>query len=464
MRTYLAVLFSLWMVTGVQAQQRSASATDTIFEGKPIRAWIAQLADTPVDRSMQARQAVGRMGERAKPYLPAITDLLAGNSIIGRAGAANALGNLRGVAAPAVPALVRAMSDPVPPVRTAAAQALGDIGIATPEAVAAVEAGTKDSAPLVRRFSFYALRQFGKTPVPALRRALQDPDAHVRLWALRSLADLGPSAREAVPEVAALLSDTVTKAAARMAPVPFMHTEAAWALSQILPRRVPHAVTMRATIRPGHSLRDDGRGPLVNRLDSVSVHGCEALAIFTQWYGPLNCRESGPKKPNAAPRALVLDLSQPASPGAVPLGIVRDDDAQVHAFWKVDRERRFAHNIFHLEPSPDAVPIERMEVVFHLNGEKHVLQFGPWAQGLFNRAVAVIHGEGTTQAQVVHPNASQWRILTPPGAVGRLWNVQNREKPVDRGLYRFSFDMDFERLAAEDGSFAVLPVIAEKPQ
>ena len=439
MRTYLVVLFSVMVTTGVQAQQHSASTMDTIFEGRPIRAWIAQLADTPVVRSVQARQAVRRMGERARPYLPAITELLAGSSIMGRVGAANALGDLGSVAAPAIPALVRAMSDPLPPVRTAAAEALGDIGVATPEAVAAADAGTKDPAPLVRFESFYALGQLSTNPVPSLRRALRDPDPLVRISALRRVAALGPAARDAAPEVTALLADTVTREAPPRPSRAFFPGEAAWTLSRIVPRRIPHTMTYRATIRPGHSLGDDGRGPFVHRSDSTAVFACEALNIHTQWYGPLNCGPGTPKKPNPNARALVLDLSQPASPGAVPLGTVRDTEVVLHAFWKHDHDRGIVYGVAELDPSPEVLSSERIVLEFPINGE------------------------GTTQANLVHPTASQWRIYTPPGAVGRLWNIKDRDKPVDRGLYRFSFDVAFERLAAEDGTVAAFPIIAEKP-
>jgi hypothetical protein len=57
-----------------------------------------------------------------------------------------------------------------------------------------------------------------------------------------------------------------------------------------------------------------------------------------------------------------------------------------------------------------------------------------------------MHGNGTSTGQLVHPSPELWIAHAPRGSLARLWSFEDRAKPVDRGLYRFSLSMRFMML------------------
>jgi HEAT repeat protein len=130
-----------------------------------------------------------------------------------RRGAAEELAAFGPRAHAAVPALIEALRDPDVGVRFLAVQALGDIG---PEAQAAIPALLGiDQSPipgarvvvLINYGAESALARIGPTAVPALRKALRDPNAPVRGIAARALGEIGPPARESLPDLSALVKD-----------------------------------------------------------------------------------------------------------------------------------------------------------------------------------------------------------------------------------------------------------------
>jgi len=92
---------------------------------------------------------------------------------------------VRQVGAAAVPALARALRSPVLAIRQSAARLLGQISPAD-VAIEDLTRAMDDSDWLVRMWSADALARIGPTArdaVPALRRAAEDTDHHVRISA-----------------------------------------------------------------------------------------------------------------------------------------------------------------------------------------------------------------------------------------------------------------------------------------
>ncbi len=121
--------------------------------------------------------------------------LLAHHDPAVRGQAAWALGRRGAPARPAVPALVRALGDPQESVRWNAAVALGQIGSAL--ARPALFASLGDPRQTVRWRSAEALNAIGldgARDVPALTAALSSSDTYVRAFAAWSLGEMGPVA------------------------------------------------------------------------------------------------------------------------------------------------------------------------------------------------------------------------------------------------------------------------------
>jgi HEAT repeat protein len=198
------------------------------------------------------------------------------------------LGRIGPAASAAVPELGQALTDPVFEVRASVAFALGRIGSEAHEAIPSLAAAMRDPSPVVRWASLWALDQIGPkgdAVVQACRAAVADPMATVRFvekpghpwsrgkpavvpvldelskqphrrrpcapradrlgveyeemvlrqtlpeYAARLLGEMGPAAREAVPNLVAALQDPITG----------IRREAGDALKKIDPEAAAHA-------------------------------------------------------------------------------------------------------------------------------------------------------------------------------------------------------------------------------
>ncbi len=100
-----------------------------------------------------------------------------------------------------------------------------------------------------------AVGRLGAPAVPMLRRALKSNDAKTRAMAARALYVVGPSARDAIPDLDALLNDTTGNDTAMPPqesgewPSPIVQYEAALALARIDPKRT-EALPVLMTLVP----------------------------------------------------------------------------------------------------------------------------------------------------------------------------------------------------------------------
>ncbi len=203
----------------------------------PLPKLIQDLGSADQSVRDQALEALSELGPQAASAVPALIEALGHTDREHSWRAARALGAIGPQAEAAVPQLTKALKDEHPKVRAYAAYALGRIG--KPAAIGASDAlieNAFDKDPLVRRSTLRALRMLdppqertmplvmrileegdvsiilpalqslaeqGKDAVPRLREALKHEAA--QYWACLALADIGPDAADAVPDLRAVL-------------------------------------------------------------------------------------------------------------------------------------------------------------------------------------------------------------------------------------------------------------------
>jgi HEAT repeat protein len=223
------LLAGFWLSAGAAAAQPARP------DARSLADWQADLASpSPPTRQRAVAALAGFGAEALAPLGKALGD--AHPEV--RLEAAKSLGKLGPVAQPAIPDLARTMKDPVPFVRRGAAAALGSITPGTAASVGALMDGMVDPDPAVIDNAAHSLLHLGPVSLPALNAALKSPDvglrqmavltlsggirfgrfqsvgtdtvtalagslddtnADIREEAARALADVGPTAKDALP-------------------------------------------------------------------------------------------------------------------------------------------------------------------------------------------------------------------------------------------------------------------------
>ena len=114
-------------------------------------------------------------------------------------------------------------------------------------------------------------------------------------------------------------------------------------------------------------------------------------------------------------------------------------------FWKHNHDTEMVSYTMDIGPGGTSEDSERIEMYVQVNGIQHVLQMGPWTMGEFSPR-AQVSGDATTKAKITRESEDAWRISAPKGSIARLWEYSDIQRPVDKGLYYFDFDMKFTRL------------------
>lgn len=167
--------------------------------------------------------SLGLMGPEAKPAVPLLIQQLKGKIEKGkqvtedvlRRNAARALGRITKDSDVAVVALIEAMKDPGLEVPEVAITALGEIGPAAKDAIGPLTARLKDDKKSpVRIHAAASLARidpkYVKPAMAILIESLNSSEGYIRASAVDALDDLGPLAKEAVPELIKLLKDKDT--------------------------------------------------------------------------------------------------------------------------------------------------------------------------------------------------------------------------------------------------------------
>ena len=162
-----------------------------------------------------AAEALGEIGEPAKPAAAGLIDLLADADAAVRRQAIHALGAIRPGPHVTVPLCVKLMDDADPGVRMRILHTMAEAG--TPAVPGLIEALKNDKAAY---WACLVLREIGpaaKAAVPALTGKLTDPRPEIRREAILALAAIGETAADAAPQIATLLDDKDCSTAATFA-------------------------------------------------------------------------------------------------------------------------------------------------------------------------------------------------------------------------------------------------------
>jgi HEAT repeat protein len=217
----------------------AADDNEIIVRGKPLHAWAAELKDPDVRVRHRALQMIRGLGRKGKPALPAVREALKDPAL--RMEACRALA---GMGRENVPLLIDALASDDQ--GSWASYALGEMG---PTALPKLLEALAHRDPRVRRGAVATLHWYRDAPckvIPALRRALEDPDVLVRLQAALCLRDLESHSQPPVDVVAAALQD----------PDPAVRFRAADLLSNFWPEaRAARAPLERALQHPDGRVR-----------------------------------------------------------------------------------------------------------------------------------------------------------------------------------------------------------------
>lgn len=216
-----------------QPAEESAAEGETEVD---IAAAMAALAGDDAAAAVSALRTLIDVGPAAAAAVPALTQSLSHADAEHRRLAALALGSIGPAAKDAVPALAAALDDESDEVRAYSAYALGRVGKPSLPAAEKLVTMAFDEDALVRRASIRALRAIeppdevidpildrilesgdtsiilpalhtlaedGAVAVPRLRKKLKHEEA--AYWACLVLAEIGPEAKDAVPEITEVL-------------------------------------------------------------------------------------------------------------------------------------------------------------------------------------------------------------------------------------------------------------------
>jgi len=191
-----------------EARMRAVVAFREI--GPPARqavsALIERLRDKDATIRLHSAIALGNIGPDAKAAVPALKPFLKEKHTV-RVYTAIAIWKIEHNTPETLPVLEQGLQEENAKFRWAAAVFLGEMGPAAEHAIPLLEKATKSADKETASCAVQALAQIIPGTVPVLLETLKDPDPGMRISAAVALGRLGPSAREAVPDLTALLKD-----------------------------------------------------------------------------------------------------------------------------------------------------------------------------------------------------------------------------------------------------------------
>jgi HEAT repeat protein/S1-C subfamily serine protease len=179
------------------------------------------LADALKSDSSKLREAAGaallQMGRPEVSEMPALKVMLwaKGSAPEVRCYAVQALADIPGQGKEVLPELLKALEDSEKAVRRGALSGLCQVGLKENVVVTAVAKALQDSDKEVRQQAVTTLTAIGlekpEVVVPALAKALSDSDKGVRVLAAKALVPFGAKAKDAVPTLVKMLSETESR-------------------------------------------------------------------------------------------------------------------------------------------------------------------------------------------------------------------------------------------------------------
>ncbi|MCE9544569.1 MAG: HEAT repeat domain-containing protein [Planctomycetia bacterium] len=173
--------------------------------GETVPELIKQLDAPEAEARSAAAMELADRGEQAAPAVDALRKHLKDSDAEVRAHAARALGHIGKASMPAVEDLVHNLTDPSLHVRRSTVQALRRIKPGPEKVVPLMLSALSDKDPAVVLSALNSLAEEGEAVVPPMIQALKDP--RTAYWACLVLSDVGPPAKDAVPQLIKTLED-----------------------------------------------------------------------------------------------------------------------------------------------------------------------------------------------------------------------------------------------------------------
>jgi HEAT repeat protein len=192
----------------------SISAT-VVAQDNDVPRLIEKLAkDEKAGQRRAAARSLGEMGAKAKLAIPALVKAL--NDVDGSV-RDEAENSLKKMGEPAVSELLPHLKDPDEFVRLRIVTVLGGIGPDAKAALPAIEAAKQDSSAFVRSAAEEAEIRI-KVDAKALLGLLKDKDEDKRMYAVKAIAFLGPHAKPVLSDLCNVLRNDKSKEIRREVP------------------------------------------------------------------------------------------------------------------------------------------------------------------------------------------------------------------------------------------------------
>lgn len=166
---------------------------------------ISALADPQADVRWRAARALAEIGPAAAQSVNALTAALKDKDPLVRANAVRALGQMGQAAQRSTEQITQLLADQDDTVRRATVLALREIRPDRQITLPLISKLLEKSEPSTRTLILGVLAEQGKAAVPALKEALPNPNT--RYWACLVIAEIGPDAKETVPELLQAVKD-----------------------------------------------------------------------------------------------------------------------------------------------------------------------------------------------------------------------------------------------------------------
>jgi len=206
-------------------------------------------------------------------------------------------------------------------------------------------------------------------------------------------------------------------------------------------------IPMTLTIDPSSEyLRSDGKGSYRDNQDKVSAYLQTGCNLMLSGLEPL---QDSRNWTDASTRYITIDLNKPVKKsGSLKLGIIKDHFSVFHFFYRIDTTLKL-DLIYNFNEIPISSTIEspRTDIEFYVNGKLHMLKFGYWSLGDCGEWYACggkVNGAGTTPIKITRNTTTSYTIEAQKGSIGRLWDIDNRTNPIDKGLYESGFIIHIE--------------------
>ncbi len=193
-----------------------ADACAVPASGKIVDGLVKELGSNSPAARYEAAKLLAEFCANGKSAVPALIELLKNDSgPTVRAAAARSLGYLGDPTSDAVPALINAIVDKDPRVRRSAVAAIHRIHPGPKIVLPLFVKVLGDADPATVAQALASVSELGAKVVPPMIEALKNEKA--RYWGLLVLADIGPAAKDAVPEIKKSLSDSKVEVAMQAA-------------------------------------------------------------------------------------------------------------------------------------------------------------------------------------------------------------------------------------------------------